>query len=451
MLVSLLVAACRGHEEEPRPAPERVVEPPPADFATHEKVVAVAPGGAVFVTRAANKLHAWARTGKLLAAVDALAEDERTAISAKGDLLAEASDRAMRVLELPSGRALWQHDEVDTVWGDLAFARSGQRLAIPFTGTVRVIEPVSGREVTTFDRDHVGAKLARGDGLTIPRQIVYSPDGLHLTIRCSRDAEMPENHTLYVAVAPTGVIEDAIPGHVGELFATAWVSNDRVATVAGDGTVRVIHDGAVERTLALAAHDYQQLVVSADLRIVAAAADDIVVWRKGMQTVTIPRGKPDDPVVYLEVSDASVLALSLHGELDHYAIPAPAAAASDWVVVDDATRAREAALWAIARGEQVAIAGDDPIAVSARAYASGAPIRGPISLDLVSRWLGGGFVYPARDLYLAWLASRADDLRGVPVGLQLRAALETRDDGTAPLTAAMLARWPNDPRVAEPK
>jgi len=444
LVCGLLLVAC---ERTPVVDPSR-------DFATHEEVVAVGDGAGVFVTRAAGTLHAWTRAGKQVAAIDGAAvgdkaDYERIAISAAGDLIADDFDQTLRVLEVPSGRVLWQREDTEPVWGGLAFVPGGSRLAVPLQGRVALIDARTGRDVATIDGDRVGPQFPSGEDLTLPREIWYSPDGAHVAIRCGRDQEMPANHTLYLADAATSSLRFAVYGQTGEIFTTTWAPDGHAVTLSADGMVRVIERGEVVRTLALAvgARDASRVAVSADLDTVVAAGEDLVVWRKGMAPVTIPRAKPAYQVVYLEVAGSSVLALSLHGDMNHYAIPPAAAASTDWVVLDGATRARDAALWAIGRGEQAAITGDDAIAVSARAYASGAPIHGPVSLDLIARWLGAGFVDPAYKLYAAWLASGAEDPRGISIGLALHEALETGDGPD--LLPALFARWPNDPKIAE--
>jgi hypothetical protein len=364
---------------------------------------------------------------------------------------------------LATGKELCRVDNAYTVWGELAFSPTPPTLAILMQGAVLVVDARTGKVLHTIDADHVGPQFPAGEHLTLPRDVWYSSDGAHIAIRCGTDTEEPANHTAYLADASSGELLAAIPGHEEGVLGARWLPDGRVVTLDDAARIiRVVHDGEVERTLEIE-HEPRSSVeafaVSDDLATVAIAGSSLTIWRDGKGVGRIGLGRKDDPVLRVELDTGDRVRLIFYrGQVKSFAFPAFATSATRWTILDARTRARDAAIWRIARNQPVSLSAfdsDDPLNVAARRYAEWklAPYTkyaGPISLDLVQRLISGGFLEDADRLYNAWLDTKtpSQDLhRAASIGYAIVLAHDSYELGN-PLLGRLYERFPLDPAIA---
>jgi hypothetical protein len=455
----LLAAAC-GKSSSDAPAKPAAAgsaaavdhAPDIANLETHQHLEAVAPTGRAFVTRAGDNLVVWARDGKQVATIPALAtgkdaDYERVAIDGGATLLAEAKDATIRVTDVASGRPLWTHELDDTIWGELAFSPNASLLAILAQGGVSLVDAKTADDKGSISSENPGPHFD-GEPLTLTRQVWFAPDGLRIAIRCGRDTESLANHNLYVADAGSKRLTYAVPGQAGPIFGVQWLPERRIVTLDGRGTLRVIRDGVVERSLALGVQDPGAFAVSEDLSSVAVAGDELVVWRQGSGVQSAAKLDPREPAVYVELHPDHVVTLSTDGKLRSHPTPAGTSTGpTAWTAHTADDQARTAAIWQVARGEEV-----DPSAFvdpAVRAYAAwrAKPSRaysGPVSLDLLAMYVDGGFIEDATALYAAWLAKpvATENARVKQLGLELDRLLQ--DDDEQAFLKAMYKHWPDD-------
>ena len=179
----------------------------------------------------------------------------------------------MFILELPSGRVLWQHDSEDPdllVVGQPVFASDGKTLAVPVRARlssvqyqIQLVDSVSGRV-----QGSLATSLPIGEG---GWALAYTPNGRMLAAHCGCGVRLWDVATR----------KETTPiGDAHESYASSMVVSPQgfVVTADDDGSVRA-WDAATtkQRWKFLAEHWVRAIAVSADGSLVAASSlDDLV-------------------------------------------------------------------------------------------------------------------------------------------------------------------------------
>jgi WD40 repeat protein len=283
----------------------------------------------------------------------ASAGEERTPAGKAGSvkLWDAATGRLLRTFPFPA--------RVEAV----RYSPDGSRLAVRTGGgrdsTVRVLEAATGREV--FSR-----RSARGSS-----GLEFSPDGQRLAV--AGDPDHPE----LVNVVDLATRRPAVTliGHNWDIVDLAW-HRDRIATVSGDGSVKVWDAATGEPQLTLPLNERSKIsngiAFSPDgSRLAAAANGRGMVWEltEGKEVLAIPGGRPDYQRVvafspdgrYLTMPEGAgsvvvldggrgPLALSLRGRQETGSSPAVAFRPDGQLLAGGKTWA---SLWDAATGEEL--------------------------------------------------------------------------------------------------
>ena len=181
----------------------------------------------------------------------------------------------LRIADLESGDGADDRDvrtvDIDGSLRSLAFAPDGQRLLVGLTPTPLVDDSFVARQLQVIDLD--GQMVARVEIEGKLGPVDWGPDGRHIALIGSVDANDPAAGRLQLVPAEGGSPRDLLPDLEGHVSTFDWQDSSTLAYVAGIGTETAVAtvsiDGSGKATLLAAG---ELVVTSLDIRSEGTAA-----------------------------------------------------------------------------------------------------------------------------------------------------------------------------------
>lgn len=450
-------------------------------FDLQSEVVAVSGDGSYIVTRTSASLTLWTAQGVKAAVLPALvssasAEHGRHAVSNTG-LVAEANDDLVRVTQPLQNNILWEdslHDEFTNMilWGDPSFSPDGTRLALPLQGQVRLLEATSGKLIITVGEDPNNPGHLTNE-LTLPRRMIFSPNGARLGIICDSNRSGPANATLFVADTASGIIVEKLIAAHSDGIADAAVLDDSAFTLDGHGRLRRFKNG-VERAV-LAFDNDGTLAVSNDASHIAVASNITLQTWHDAHLKHVDHGPMSRRPAYVQVeTNGDVWIIDSQGKSVKHS-PSTTRASAPWLVYSDDEASAWPAVWELAYGKlnhdavhllanagqrhavfRAALQFAEQLRLQETSFRADGPSQGADALVLAETYYDGGFLGASRFAYSGWFrehlqrpAPPHDVVRAQELGASLATAFGIDDDSKSETQIAewMFRAWPDNERV----